>query len=153
MATKDGSRGAARWIAGLALVSCALLVASVGAAQTGSNARPDAGPGECTPSPEPHECADRCPNYDTCFINTGDGQLYYRVDEQRFDCDDLDCGGATQRLGDYCCQRGEFAPAKGDGDSCTLALPGSHDATSAASVIGLLGALATLRARRRRQPK
>jgi hypothetical protein len=83
--------------------------------------RADAGPGDCTPSAQPHECAERCPSFDTCFVATGGGQLYYRVDDQRFDCVGLECAMASQTLGDYCCQRGEFAPGKGGDGGCAQA--------------------------------
>lgn len=73
---------------------------------------------------EPHaECPDRCPTFASCFVKEAMGQdayLYYRVEEQRFACEGLDCNAAALRLGDYCCQRGEFAPSKDDGGGCTL---------------------------------
>jgi hypothetical protein len=103
------------------------------------NEAPDAGEqGDCTPSREPHECADRCPSYDTCFIEAGDGQLYYRVENQRFDCDGLDCAAASVELGDYCCQRGDYAPSHGDGGGCAF----SDSASSAAPGVGASAALA-----------
>jgi hypothetical protein len=68
----------------------------------------------------PHDCPERCPSFDTCFVPAGDGRLYYRVGEQRFDCDGLDCTAALVSLGDYCCERGEFAPDSDDGCGCSL---------------------------------
>jgi hypothetical protein len=89
----------------------------------GQSAALDAGEaGECTPSPEPHECAERCPSFDTCYIE-GEAQLYYRVEGERFQCDGLDCAAASAQLGDYCCQRGEYAPSRGGGGGCALAVP------------------------------
>lgn len=90
---------------------------------SGQGAALDAGePGECTPSPAPHECAERCPSFDTCYIED-DAQLYYRVNGERFECDGLDCAAASTQLGDYCCQRGEYAPSRGGGGGCALAAP------------------------------
>jgi hypothetical protein len=93
-------------------------------AQNGSStSQADAGPGDCTASAEPHECAERCPSFDTCYVAAGGGRLYYRVEDQRFECKGLECGAASQALGDYCCERGEFAPNQGGGDGCALAAP------------------------------
>ncbi|HTV18420.1 MAG TPA: hypothetical protein VMG12_07105 [Polyangiaceae bacterium] len=114
---------------------------------------PDAG-GDCTPSRGPHECAERCPSFDTCYIDEGEGQLYYRVMGERFECDSLDCTAANERLGDYCCQRGEYAPSRGGGGGCALtagvALDASRTASRAPAGLGALAGLLVV-ARRRRQ--
>src|SRR5690606_21193355 len=87
----------------------------------GQETAPDAGePGVCMPSREPHECAERCPSYDTCYIAEGDGELYYRVMNERFPCDGLDCNAASVELGDYCCRRGDYAPSRGGGGGCAI---------------------------------
>jgi MYXO-CTERM domain-containing protein len=111
-------------MSGMRLLWFALvLLASPGVAQDEpGTSQADAGPGDCTPSAEAHECAERCPRFDTCYVAAGGGRLYYRVDDQRFECEGLVCGAASQALGDYCCQRGEFAPSKGNG-GCALARP------------------------------
>lgn len=97
---------------------------------SGQGRAPDAGAGECTPSREPHECAERCPSFDTCYIED-DAQLYYRVEGERFECDGLDCDAASVQLGDYCCQRGEYAPSKGGGGGgCWLAAGASRAPSS-----------------------
>ena len=90
-------------------IALALTLGSAALAQDAPNSdAPEQGTGpdaDCMPSRQPHECPDRCPSYDTCFVSE-DEQLYYRVDDQRFDCDGLDCGAASVTLGDYCCGRG-----------------------------------------------
>ena len=110
---------------------------------SGQGAAPDAG-GDCTPSRGAHECADRCPSFDTCYIDDGDGQLYYRVMGERFDCDGLDCTGANERLGDYCCQRGDYAPSRGGGGGCGLTAAGVNAAEPDGTAPAWLGALAGL---------
>ena len=104
--------------------------------------------GECMPSGEPLECADRCPMFETCYIDDGDGQLYYRVDDQRFDCDRLDCREASTTLADYCCERGQFAPPKDDGGcNCRLATarPAGASAWAAAACLSMLCGLLAVR--------
>jgi hypothetical protein len=104
-----------------ALLQIALVLGLAHGAAAQSPA-PDAGEaGQCTASLEAHECADRCPSFDTCFIDEGDGRLYYRVKGERFNCAGLDCTAASVELGDYCCQRGEYAPSHGGGGGCSLA--------------------------------
>lgn len=107
---------------------------------------PDAGePGDCTRSREPHECAERCPSFDTCFV-AEDGQLYYRVMSERFQCAGLDCNAASVQLGDYCCERGEYAPSRGDGGGCALtaasawgrASPGGRSSSPGLGALGVL---------------
>lgn len=115
----------------------------------------------CNPGGQPSECTDRCPSFDTCFIDAAMGQparLYYRIDDQRFDCNGLVCEAAVLQMADYCCQRGEFAPEEGGGDGgCALRAAGwSPDlgSGSEATWLGLgmgLAALGVGRARRRRQ--
>lgn len=92
------------------------------------------------------ECPDRCPMFATCLVNGTRGQeprLYYRVEEQRFDCVGLDCdSSAVKQLADYCCERGEFAPdEKDDGGGCTLpgggAAGGSSDGLAPWLGVGL----------------
>jgi len=79
----------------------------------------------------------------TCFVAAAMGQeahLYYRVEEQRFPCDGLDCVAAAERLGDYCCERGEFAPSKDDGGGCELSPGGvAADAGGSESAAPWLG--------------
>jgi hypothetical protein len=112
------SRWMTGWQTALRGIALALAVTHGAAAQSGAS---DAGEeGECMPGGQPSECADRCPSFDTCYIAEGDGQLYYRVDDQRFDCDGLECRGASATLGDYCCRRGQFAPSRGGGGGCAL---------------------------------
>jgi hypothetical protein len=103
---------------------------------------------ECMPSRAPHECSDRCPDYDTCFVSD-EARLFYQVGEQRFDCDGLDCAAASVTLGDYCCQRGEYAPGSNGGGGCTLvAETGDASASSQAAALGVVAALAAWRKRR-----
>jgi hypothetical protein len=102
----------------------------------------------CMPSAGPEECQDRCPSFDTCTVLTSRGDLdhlYFKLDDQLFQCDGLDCNGAAQSLDDYCCQRGEFAPSKDGG--CTL--PGGVSAAlggegGTGTRHALLGVCATL---------
>ena|SRR5688572_25942741 len=70
--------------------------------------------GDCTRNT--HSCAQRCPTYDTCYISD-DQRIYYSAPGRRFDCDGLDCAAAVASLGDYCCERGEFAPSAEKDDS------------------------------------
>jgi len=136
-----GSHDALRWIA------VGVLWARLASAQA-----PDAGDsGDCMPSREPHECAERCPSFDTCYIAEGDGRLYYRVMSERFDCDGLDCTAASTELGDYCCQRGDYAPSRGGGGGCALAPTSTGGRSELPGVVAgaSLGALARLVVRRR----
>jgi hypothetical protein len=103
----------------MALVFAAALVLSAETAAAQSEAPASDEEGECTASRDPPECAERCPSFDTCYIDAGEGQLYYRVNDQRFDCAGLDCREASASLGDYCCRRGEFAPSRGGG-GCSM---------------------------------
>lgn len=90
----------------------------------------------------------------------GDGQLYYEVDNQRFDCKGLECADANRLLSDYCCGRGELAPPPsggddgGDGGGCALTSSGG---VSSNDHLGMLGGLwvglLALAARRRRIPE
>jgi hypothetical protein len=140
-----------------ALVGIALGVSlsRAGAAQAGQGgASTEAMDGTC-PNREPHECADRCPNVDTCFIQE-EGQLYYLADDRRFDCDGYDCTAANQTLLDYCCERGEFAPERSnDGGGCSLAPPRSIEGwpSGQAAAGSLAFALGLLAARRRGEPE
>jgi hypothetical protein len=75
----------------------------------------------CNTSEAQPECPERCPTFASCFVAMGQNPyLYYRVDDQRFDCDGLKCDSAVAKLADYCCERGEFAPSKDDGGGCML---------------------------------
>jgi hypothetical protein len=112
-----GWQGALRGIA-LALAVAHIVSPRSVAAQGGASGADEEG--DCTPSRDPPECADRCPSFDTCYIDDGEGQLYYRVNAQRFDCDGLECREASATLADYCCRRGQFAPSRGGGGGCTL---------------------------------
>ena len=139
--TLGGSHDALRWIA------VGVLWTQLASAQA-----PDAGEaGDCMPSREPHECAERCPSFDTCYIAEGDGQLYYRVMRERFECDGLDCTAASTELGDYCCQRGDYAPSRGSGGGCALTPTTTGGPPERSSVLAGagLGALALLVGRRR----
>ena len=103
-----------RWMTGwqTAFLGITLGLALLSTSATGR--AQDAGlEGRCTRST--HPCAERCPAYDTCYISD-DEQIYYSVMGRRFDCDGLDCGAAGVTLEDYCCERGEFAPAANDDD-------------------------------------
>lgn len=103
---------------------------------------------DCMPSRAPHECSDRCPAYDTCFVSD-EARLYYRVGEERFDCDGLDCAAASVTLGDYCCRRGEYAPDSDGGGGCTLAAePPDASIPSGAAALGALAVFAAWRKRR-----
>jgi hypothetical protein len=106
------------WQTVLRGIAAALAVAHAAAAQSGTS---DAGAeGSCLKSEDPAECPDRCPTFDTCYIDDGkDGRLYYRVNGRRFDCNALECRAASASLADYCCQRGQFAPSD-DGGGCSL---------------------------------
>jgi hypothetical protein len=142
------------WQAALLGIAATLALPHDAAAQNGVS---DAGElGECTRSPAPHgECPERCPRYDTCFIQEEE-QLYYRVDDQSFECDGLECRAASEMLADYCCSRGQFAPSeKGKGGGgCWLGGAGSiPERSAAASGSALLGTLAVLLAGRRRWPR
>jgi hypothetical protein len=92
-----------------------------GSSMTGAGGGLDE-PGAVCNAPEAQsECPERCPAFTSCVVTAmgQDPYLYYRVDDQRFDCDGLNCVAAAQQLGDYCCERGEFAPSK-DGGGCAL---------------------------------
>jgi hypothetical protein len=108
---------------------------------------------DCMPAAST-ECPERCPTFDTCYLASS-GDLYYRVDEQRFDCDGLDCKAATLLKDDYCCERGEFAPKDDDDGGCALlGAPGAESSDSGGSSTWLgvavgIGALGLARARRR----
>jgi hypothetical protein len=125
-----------------------------GGALTGTGGSDDGA--SCMPSTAP-ECPERCPSFDTCFISAAMGQparLYYRVPEQRFDCDELDCEQAAVRLNDYCCERGEFAPQQDDdgGGGCVLHSAPGEPSEGSAAWLGMavgIGALGLARARRR----
>jgi hypothetical protein len=102
----------------------------------------------CVSGPGPAECQDRCPAFDTCTLLGARGSidhLYFRVDDQHFDCNVLDCNAAAQQLNDYCCERGAFAPAQDGGSGCSLpsgvlALGGSEGALGLGACCTLLGA-------------
>jgi hypothetical protein len=129
----------------MTVLAAALAVGSARAQATGDAGLPE---GSCQ-SDEFPQCPERCPTFDTCIVSEGDGALYYQVEEMRFDCDGLDCREATQRLGDYCCQRGEFAPGSG-GCDCRLSPPaGAPDAEPLA--LAGLGLAVACRALRRAQ--
>jgi hypothetical protein len=135
----------------IAAVYCAasMTFSSALLAQNGSSTSPaDAGPGDCTRSAEPHECAERCPSFDTCYVAAGGGRLYYRVEDHDFECEGLECSAASQALGDYCCERGEFAPDQGGGDGCALADPRRRPSLE---WIGTAAAAASVALRRRRE--
>jgi MYXO-CTERM domain-containing protein len=142
-----------RWTHGRTALHGIALVLALTSLASAQNAPDEDEPSEgeeadCMPSREPHECSDRCPNFDTCFV-AADAQLYYRVDDERFDCEGLDCAAASVTLGDYCCRRGEYAPDSGGGGGCTVAPedPGASLASGAAA----LGALAVLSGWRKRR--
>lgn len=100
-------------------ITLGLTLTQPAAAQSGAV---DAGEaGQCTASLQPHDqCPERCPTYDTCYIEE-ELQLYYRVADERFDCNGLQCESASATLADYCCQRGEYAPSRsGGGGGCAL---------------------------------
>jgi hypothetical protein len=133
----------------------ALLGIAVGLSVARSaSAQADAGDeGSCTPSQLPVECPDRCPSFTTCFIDEGEGRAYYRVKDERFECDGLVCDDAKRELDDYCCQRGDYAPS-GDGGGCTLSPQGAapHAGLGAAGLLGgglLAAALGRVQRRRR----
>ena len=128
---------------------CIIGVNPSAAQQSGA---PDAGAGECTPNPSPHECPDRCPRYDTCLISEED-QLYYRVNNQRFECDGFDCRAASETLSDYCCSRGEFAPSSGGGGGCSLTGRAAAGATPRAALGGAFLAALGLALAGRRGPR
>jgi len=109
---------------------------------TGAGGALDEPGAACTFEEQP-ECPERCPMFATCFVAAAMGQeahLYYRVEAQRFACDGLDCNSAALQLGDYCCQRGEFAPSDDDGGGCTLPPAGvAADGTPSESSARWLG--------------
>ncbi len=133
---------------------------AAGSAGSGSAGSGSAGSGSgdmCMPNAGPPDCTERCPRVDTCTrINGDDISLYYSVADQRFDCDGLDCRDAANTLADYCCQRGEFAPASSadDGGGCSVGRldTGANQGEAGSEVLlaaaGLCVGLA-LRARRR----
>ena len=143
----------------LRVIALLVLLAAPSLAQDGgSDPRPS---GQCMPSREPHECAERCPSFDTCFVATGDGQLYYEVGDQRFGCAGLECSAANQLLADYCCRRGELAPPPSqggdeEGGGCSLTFSGGASSGGASSnggmgmIGGLWAGLLGLALRRRR---
>ena len=142
-----------RWTHGLtALPGIALALAFSGLASA-QNAPDDEAPSEteeadCMPSRGSHECSDRCPNYDTCFVSD-EARLFYRVGEERFDCDGLDCAAASVTLGDYCCRRGAYAPDSDGGGGCTVAAEsGDVSLASGAAALGALAAVSAWRKRR-----
>jgi hypothetical protein len=136
------------WHSALRGIALGLTLAQGAAAQSG--APPAEQEGDCMASREPHECPDRCPSFDTCYIDEGEGLLYYRVGDQRFDCEALDCKQASTVLADYCCQRGEFAPPSGGGGGgCALQEPGPDRSSESAGWSGL-AVLGVVGARRRR---
>lgn len=136
------SRGALRAIA------LSLLLAAPSLAQDGGAGADPLPSGECMSSREPHQCAERCPSFDTCLV-AGDEQLYYQVGEQRFDCVGYDCGAANESLSDYCCQTGELAPPppeqseEDEGGGCTLTTwaGAPSGATSSKDNLGMVGGL------------
>jgi len=105
---------------------------SGGSSMTGSGGSADDPGAECVFAEQP-ECPDRCPMYASCVVSTGgqDLRAYFRVEEQRFECDGLACDPAATQLADYCCRRGEFAPSDEDG-GCTLS-PGGLAAGGSSS--------------------
>ena len=124
----------------VALPSAAQRMGGTGGSGTGGSSMTGAGgslddPGAVCTFAEYAECPERCPMYATCFVSGTGGQesrVYYRVQEQRFECAGLDCdSSAVKQLGDYCCERGEFAPSKGDGGGCLL--PGGVAAGASSS--------------------
>jgi hypothetical protein len=132
---------------------------SGGSSMTGAGGSLDDPGASCT-SAAHEECPDRCPMFATCSVGSSMGQslrLYYRVDEQRFDCDGLKCEAAASELADYCCERGKFAPSDDDEGGC--ALPGAgvvedSDSTRWLSVaFGLCAASFGLYRRRRARPQ
>jgi hypothetical protein len=133
------------WRTALSGIALALVLAQSAWAQSGP---PEAEEGECMPSREPHECPDRCPSFDTCYIDDGNGLIYYRVGDQRFDCDELDCRLASTALGDYCCRRGEFAPSSEGGDGCTVGDAGPDRRGGLASAAWLAALAVSVAARR-----
>jgi hypothetical protein len=138
----------------LRAIALLLLLAAPSLAQNGGAGGDPLPSGECMPSREPHQCAARCPSFDTCLV-AGDEQLYYQVDERRFDCVGFDCRAANESLSDYCCQTGEFAPPSPDededdgGGGCTLTSSKDNLGIVAGLWAGLLGL--ALRRRRLRQ--
>jgi hypothetical protein len=137
------------WRTAFSGIALALAFDQPAAAQSGPS---EAEPGECMPSPEPHECPDRCPSFETCYIDDGDGLIYYRVGDQRFDCDELDCRQASTTLGDYCCLRGQFAPSSEDGGGGCALRPGADrgNGTAAGSCLAALGVVLARRRGRMR---
>lgn len=98
--------------------------------------------GNCMTSGAQLECPERCPSFETCSVMEDDAlRVYYRVDDQRFDCDGIACAAASERLGDYCCERGEFAPSTDDGCGCSL-VGARGQGRTAAGAPGSLGAYA-----------
>jgi hypothetical protein len=128
-----------------------------GSSMTGAGGSLDDPGASCT-SAAPQECPDRCPMFATCSVgSSAQGvRLYYRVDDQRFDCDGVNCAAALADLGDYCCERGKFAPSDDDG-GCTLPGAGAgegSDGTAWLSVgFGLCAAGFGLVRRRRARPQ
>ena len=129
------NRSMTGWHTALLGIAVGLSVARSASAQAGAG---DAGDeGSCTPSQLPVECPDRCPSFTTCFIDEGEGRAYYRVRDERFECDGLVCDDAKRELDDYCCQRGDYAPSRGGG-GCVLS-PAGAASRGGLALAGLLG--------------
>lgn len=133
---------------GIALVLALPSLASAQAAPDDEDEPSESEQADCMPSRAPHECSDRCPDYDTCFVSD-ESRLFYQVGEERFDCDGLDCAAASVTLGDYCCRRGEYAPDPDGGGGCTVAVETADASISSGAVA--LGALAACAAWRKRR--
>jgi MYXO-CTERM domain-containing protein len=142
-----------RWTHGLTAlhgIALALTLTSLASAQTAPDDgdEPSDEQADCMPSRAPHECSDRCPDYDTCFVSD-EARLFYQVGDERFDCDGLDCAAASVTLGDYCCRRGEYAPASDGGGGCTVAAETADVSLGGgAAALGALVAFASWRKRR-----
>jgi len=133
---------------GIALLLALTSLASAQDAPDAEEEPSESEPADCMPSRAPHECSDRCPDYDTCFV-PDEARLFYQVGDERFECDGLDCAAASVTLGDYCCRRGEYAPDSDDGGGCTVASESHHGSgSSGAAALGALAALSAWRNRR-----
>ena len=112
---------------------------SGGSSMTGTGGSLD-DPGASCISAAHEECPDRCPMFATCSVGSSMGQslrLYYRVDEQRFDCEGLNCEAAVSELGDYCCERGKFAPSDDDDGGCALPAAGVGEDSAGTPWLGV----------------
>ncbi|HVZ33080.1 MAG TPA: hypothetical protein VG963_11675 [Polyangiaceae bacterium] len=112
---------------------------SGGGSMTGAGGSLDDPGASCTSAPHT-ECPDRCPMFATCSVGSSMGQglrLYYRVDQQRFDCEGLNCEAAVSELGDYCCERGKFAPRNDDDGGCALPGAGVGEDSDSAPWLGM----------------